>query len=252
MRSVTGLAVLTSPHRAGRLRLALAPFVAEFLVIVVGVLVALGVDEYRTSREEQDRVELYLVQLDRELTAMSSELANEIADFERATSSAFRLIEGLTSDPLAPSDSLNSWLPGIFEGNDWEPEVVTLSTMVASGDLVLIDDPTLQTSLIRFRDRARSSSQRRAFAYEMIMDGYRAMSSRADFLTWAPVVFGTAPVPDPWPWERLANDVVFRSGIYSIANGLRNHRNALEDFGREIQQLHSSVQRATEGTAPGR
>lgn len=232
--------------------LALAPLVAEFLLIVVGVLVALGVDEYRVSREEQIRVEFYRAQLDRELGTISDELAAQIGTFDYAVSSALHLVEGLTSDPLAPSDSLARWLAPIFQGNSWEPELVTLSTMVAAGDLVLFDDPALQNALIRFRDRARSASALRASAYQMRMDGTRAMWGRADFLAWSPWVFGTTTASSPWNWDRLATDVVFRSGIFSIANGLQLHRAALDTFDDELQQLRSALQLATAAAASQR
>ena len=115
--------------------------------------------------------------------------------------------------------------------------------MIASGDLVLIEDPSLQTALIRFRERSRSVSERRTFADQMITDGYHSMSSKVDFLAWAPRVLGTTTPPDRWPWDQLADDVVFRSALYSItAPGLQNHRDALSSFADELELLRAAIE----------
>jgi len=230
-----------STHRSGRFGGTLGQIVAEFLVIVVGVLVALAVDEYMTIRDEQDRVELYLERLTGEFATMSENLNREMERYDDAFATATEVINGVTLTPVAPQDSLDAWISGLFPSIEWQPELIVLNTMVATGDISLIEDPAVQDDLIRFREQSRVMEDHRALADEMIMEGFRSLSATADFLVWGPALFSTTPTGDRWPWAELATDVTFRNGIYSAANGVRNHRMALASFATELERVRSAL-----------
>jgi hypothetical protein len=82
---------------------------AEFLVIVIGVLVALAVDEFMTARAEAVRAAAYLEQVEVELTALAEDVEIEIESFASARLRMARLSDGIRSDPLAQTDSLDVW-----------------------------------------------------------------------------------------------------------------------------------------------
>ena len=217
---------------------------AEFLVIVVGVLVALAVDEYMTIQDERHRVEMYLDRLTNESAAMSENLKKEMEQYDDALATATKVINGVTLNPVAPNDSLDAWISGLFPSVTWQPELIVLNTMVATGDISLVEDPAVQDALIRFREQSRLLEDNRALAEEMIMEGFRALTATADFLVFGPVVFGTTPTGDRWPWGDLATDVTFRNGIYSAANGVRGHRIALTSFAMELEKVRSALMEA--------
>jgi hypothetical protein len=219
--------------------------VAEFVVIVIGVLVALAVDQYTSARAERDRVVLYLEQLDEELEDMAEKAARERQRYERAFAAATKVVEGLTNEEAFSSDSLTAWFPDVFVVIAWEPESTVLSAMMSSGDIALVDDWVLQSDLIRFRERIRAASGRRLLAEEMFMDGFRAVNQSADMLAWAPGVFGTTGPLQQWSWEDLADDMSFRNGVYGLANGVRNHSRTLRSLEGDIETLREALAQRT-------
>lgn len=82
---------------------------AEFVVIVVGVLVALGVDAARDAREDRVREAAYLAQLRIDLAATAASLAEAISVDERARDGADEAIRTLDGSRRLPSDSLTRW-----------------------------------------------------------------------------------------------------------------------------------------------
>jgi hypothetical protein len=158
---------------------------------------------------------------------MSENLAVETEAYENALATARKVINGVTLNPMAPADSLDAWVSGLFRGVRWQPEWIVLDTMVATGDISLVEDPNVEAALIRFREQSRVLEDHRALAEEMILEGFRSMTATADFLVWGPVLFGSTPTGERWRWTDLAADVTFRNGIYSAADRVRNHRLAL-------------------------
>jgi hypothetical protein len=81
---------------------------ADFVIIVVGVLVALGVDAAWEAREERVREAAYLRQLRVDLSATADTLVEMIKVDSLARASADRALEALNATPLPPS----RWRPG--------------------------------------------------------------------------------------------------------------------------------------------
>ena len=62
---------------------------------------------------------------------------------------------------------------------------------------------------------------------------------------WAPWILRTPDTGQEWDWDRLADDLMFRNGIFGMANGLRNHRAALDILADDIETLqHALAERA--------
>jgi hypothetical protein len=127
---------------------------AEFLVIVVGVLVALGVDEWRQARDDQALEEEYLGRLRHDLErgramADSTRLAHSgalrNADFVLPYLMGEAGIPGDTATVLAAlyraSRSLGVGFDNVFPRS-------TLIELQATGRLGLIQSPDLRTALL--------------------------------------------------------------------------------------------------------
>jgi hypothetical protein len=231
-----------SNTRAGRFRTAIGRMIAEFLVIVVGVLVALAVDGYASTREGRARTETHLAQLESELDEMAQSLEVERNKYDRAVQASVTIVEGVTNPGSVSEDSLNAILPGVFAVRSWEPEATVINTMVSSGDIARVSDRELQSEMNRFRERIQAVAYRRDLAEELFMDGYRSLTESADMLRWASGVFGTTPTGQQWDWEDLAHDLRFRNGLYGMANGVRGHRIALNQLAQHIENLQSALE----------
>ena len=235
-------------NTSGPRRLPLGRLVAEFLVIVIGVLVALGVDQFMAARAEADRAAAYVEQIEVELTALAEDLGAELESFTNARSSYVRLAAGLRPGALAPNDSLAAWFAPASLG-PFQPELVTLNTMVASGDLLLIRDETLRTALMRFQAAPDRLASVQEYADQMIFEGMRTISSRADVNVLAARsdhIVGTegqlaGTLVEPWDWAELSRDVAFRSAIYYLAIGTGNHLEGLTAFAEELATVRQAL-----------
>ena len=129
--------------RPGAVRL-----MAEFAVIVVGVLVALAVDAAWEVRQEAARLDAYLVRLEADLQESERELNEAIAADSLVWISAYGFIEGITSDLMAPADSLDVWLTRTYQPSMFHPRTGTLQALIQSGDLRLVEDGELHDAIL--------------------------------------------------------------------------------------------------------
>lgn len=119
---------------------------AEFGVIVSGVLIALAVDAWWERQQEQKQAEEYLQQLlvdFRETQrGLQGTIAGDTETFDRVNSVLDRAFTG----PFPPADSLD--LPTGY--NYFEPLTGTLTALVEGGDLRLIGNDSVRFELIGF------------------------------------------------------------------------------------------------------
>jgi hypothetical protein len=130
-------------------------WVGEFFVIVTGVLVALAVDDFRSSREARAVERYYMDRLAEDLTADTAELADMLIDLDTLAVAAYRLSAHL-DDPLVRP------LPGELQGIDlaWDrvPRLhqklgrlelsrATYQEIIASGDLRVLKSRELRRGL---------------------------------------------------------------------------------------------------------
>lgn len=145
--------------------------VAEFVVIVVGVLVALAVDDWRAEVESRQRA-LRLI------STMEADIAASVADLREAAASAgvrrdalAELIR-LAGDPPPPEGSWRPWDPatargiggvaGLMpEGDDllwvmplyvqvFDPRTASFDELRSTGGLASIPDPGVQREIVEF------------------------------------------------------------------------------------------------------
>lgn len=145
---------------------------SEFLVIVVGVLVALGVDSWS---EEQDaaRREVELLQ------SLATDLRESLAQLE--DDNAFTLdrvatLEWLLRFPadsaLFPEDSISSLAGAANWTSAYYPTLRTFETMIATGTFDLVTNPELRLALTDIRYRTQVYTDYRNQATQQWNDTY--------------------------------------------------------------------------------
>ena len=171
--------------------------VAEFIIIVVGVLVALGVDDIRESREDR-RLEEHLV------ARLLVDLGRDLEDLERVTLRARRRAwiadacllgvgdpsaEGGTPYPSwtgeatppsglpNPSDDPDSApLEEFHAGTEFDLSDATYSEMLATGSLRVIQSFELRGAIADYYFVARdfrAAEQRQGQSQEYILDAFQ-------------------------------------------------------------------------------
>lgn len=121
---------------------------AECLVIVIGVLVALAVDQWRTEVEEDRQLVSYLAGLEADLVADSASLAGDAIRAEQVAI-GLEVLLAVVEDPGVEYDEARiarallelQWIvdPPIRSG--------TWTDLVSSGNLRLLDDSALRQTL---------------------------------------------------------------------------------------------------------
>lgn len=119
----------------------------EVVVIVMGVLLALGADSAWSERQERGTEAIYLRALvaDLNVTAerISEALAEDSVSMHRSLS-MYRLLTGEILD--APNDSMNVWAGMRYA--DFRPQLTTMRVLVETGDVTLLGSTEVRTSII--------------------------------------------------------------------------------------------------------
>jgi len=139
---------------------------AELVVIVAGVLIALWVDNLNTERLERQQEETYLLGVLEDLRSDSLALAERRRTAQRGLHAADRLLM-FRQDPelVAPADSLASWLVHAAFVDNFVVQDHTYREILGAGGLSLIRDPSVR--------RGISSYYRSIESAEFFTDWYK-------------------------------------------------------------------------------
>lgn len=127
--------------------------VAEFIVILVGVLTALAADRWMSGLDERELEDTYLAQLVENLVADSASLAERVELAERRWRLAVGLLEGTVTDSVSEPASFLADLERLGWHNPVEYSRETWDDLVATGQLALITDPELRNGLSALYNR---------------------------------------------------------------------------------------------------
>ena len=128
-------------------------FAAEFLVVVTGVLVALGVQSLYQRREDGRREIAWLRQLAAELQATEAAMAEADSFVGSADRSGARLLRAYRAP--VPPDSIVAWLNDTGRFAFHLPVTGTAEAFVASGDLQLVRSDSLRGAIAEYVGRQR-------------------------------------------------------------------------------------------------
>lgn len=205
-------------------RLLVGRLLAEFLVIVIGVLVALAVDEWRADRNDRGRALQYAARLEANLRADTADLSRYRSRLEekrrvlRELGGEGRLVPG--SDPGAVLDRLSLTL----EVGVVPPHAETFREMESSGALSLIENTELRDGLsayYAFYELASEILMRETFEY----GDYRAIVAGAFPATaWEAMDEDRGSELDPAEEVRRGLDALARHpGLAAAANAEWTH-----------------------------
>jgi hypothetical protein len=212
---------------------------AEFAVIVTGVLVALGVEAARETRVERNREAAYLQQLRADLTATSDSLTKAIAVEERARASADRAIEALNSARLPPDDSLVTWTAAATNSAaSFYPTMGTVTALVESGELRLIRDGDLRQGILEYHSRVQGTLR--------IIDAvdphmWRTMERLGEVLSWASLLHPSETQRFPIDWEGLAEDRTVHAALFDLRLAAHNRLFALGSLLEGLEALRAEL-----------
>ena len=130
-------------------------FAAEYLIVVLGVLTAVGINAWWQGRQDAASEETYLRQLAadlRETVRVTEEADEYMADIDRAGG---RIWDAFYAPEPPPRDSLLAWRAVAADTRPVYPVLGTLEALVATGDLALVRDDSLRTAMTAYLQEAR-------------------------------------------------------------------------------------------------
>jgi hypothetical protein len=213
--------------------LQLGRLIAEFVVIVVGVLVALGVDEWRTAAQQRTAEARYIQRLIEDLDSDSALMAEAVTVGQDKVTSLDAVAESLR-DPTRVRRTPSSVLPNLLYSYARPPlQTTTFEELLSTGTLSLI-----RSDSIRFQI---------ADHYRRVVHDSERLDERRTRLAWT--------VNDLFPvraGEPSAVDQAFLSAP-NVADRLARLLGAEyqgliyeeRDYGRNIQSISAGILRRT-------
>jgi hypothetical protein len=231
------------------LRRQLGRFVAELMLIVAGILIALAIDGWVSDARDRRAETSYLELLSRDIDEVRQQAEAQVA-FERdKIVMAGRAYAALSSpDPAASRDELGESLALLTGRRTLSLGSATYDQMVSSGRLRLIRDAKLRDALVRYFDRMnrreriieKNNRDLSDYVYIpfLLRAGISAVRSEADFsmpnLNRATVLMTEglggdiafpedrilAAAPDAESWNDIRRHVLWRARIAAVGQTL--------------------------------
>lgn len=125
--------------------------VGEFLLIVLGISVALAVNSWKDRRDASQLQTRYLRQLQEDFRQNEAELARALAAEREGEAAAIALL-GAIHEPRGAvhNDSLRAWFLRAMTAGAFRIYDGTFSEMIQSGVLGIVGDPKLRSQLASF------------------------------------------------------------------------------------------------------
>lgn len=216
---------------------------ADFVIIVVGVLVALGVDAAWEAREERVREAAYLGQLRADLSVTADTLVAAIEVDSLAREGADRALDALNSTRLPPSDSLVTWTIAATNSSAWfYPTMGTVTALVESGELRLVRDESLRREVLRYHSSV-TSALRIVDAVEPLM--WRTLERLGGMLNWAALQRPGEAHRWTNDWQSLASDRAFHGALYDLRLAAHNRLFALKSLAADLDSLQTELDRSS-------
>lgn len=152
-------------------------FGAEYLIVVLGVLTAVGINTWWADRDARARERLVLADLREDFAANKAEI-QRIRGFSDLFIARFQELASMSDDAIAsmPPDTVYDYVPPTFSNWTFDPVTGSLDALIASGDLGLIRDRALRERLISFQGALRDSEEEKQAVFDLIGQGLEKMS----------------------------------------------------------------------------
>lgn len=203
--------------------------VGEIFLVVIGILIALQVNNYREGQQTKARETAFLHGLRSDLLLNLDELDRSIDRYSRAGRSAEVMISYFEGAPITNMDSLNFHTMEVLY---WDPFVrnnSTLREMISSGSLGILSDDSLKAELLQMElryDKIDGAQEHLRFDYQEYLYGpyFRTGDIGQAYKDYIAILDGTEPTKknsaNPKSIKVLLNDPAYKNGFsLCIMNG---------------------------------
>jgi len=122
----------------------------EFLVVAAGVFFALLAENWRQTRTDRRDEVRAIAALSAEFTTSRAALDRRLDLYTRRRDAQAVILEIARGNPMPEPDSLDVLFRWAIRPGSFDPPTGVLTSLITSGDLELIQDPELRTSLAQW------------------------------------------------------------------------------------------------------
>jgi hypothetical protein len=123
--------------------------IGEIFLVVIGILIALQVNNYREAQQTKARETVFLHGLRSDLMLNLSELDRSIDRYNSAARSAAVMISFFEGAPITNPDSLSFHTMMVLRWSPFFRNNSTLKELISSGSLGILSDESLKSELLR-------------------------------------------------------------------------------------------------------
>ncbi|MEM1094820.1 MAG: hypothetical protein AAGJ10_09460 [Bacteroidota bacterium] len=184
-------------------------FAAEYLIVVLGVLTAVGINTWWADRDARTRERLILEDLREDFAFNKSEIQH-VRDLSDRLLIQYNQLATISADDLAgmSPDSIYTYVESTFSSDTFDPVTGSLDALIASGDLGLIQDRVLRERLTSFMEALRDSEEEKQAVIDIVIQMIKEMSRLGG--PWGPP---RTPFPvKPDDLIRLRDDAAYMTG----------------------------------------
>lgn len=157
-------------------------FVAEFFVVVAGILTALALQSWWEGKNDRSNEQIYLRQLGDDIHQTERIIRDINYSAAEADRSGAMLVQSYRNAEQPPADSVFYWMNKSAMYFTARPVIGTAETLVATGDIRLIRDNQLRLLTVAYLEQNRHLIQSQYDILQQWWEGYQTASSRIDFI----------------------------------------------------------------------
>ena len=160
--------------------------------------------------------------------------------YDRSAASA---LDGINASPIPAPDSLAAWIWDGSTAARFEPTMGTVTGLIQTGDVRLIDDQGLREGVMRYQQAAQALEN----------TGSRYQEYRLRALEQLGLVISLDGLPAPYSplrprvppdWGAAVEDPVFHSAVFNLRVSSEFRARLLIGFQERVEELRESLNRA--------
>lgn len=145
--------------------------VGEIILVVIGILIALQVNNWNENRKTKIEERKLLQQLAIDFQDNQNQLTDRISEHKSIDRSLRKLLMDIKPNPeKIPEDSLNKYISDISHMVFYKPNTVTITSLLSSGKISIISNDSLALLLSKWPEKLESYQFGTTIIYNLYQD----------------------------------------------------------------------------------
>ena len=214
----------------------------EFLVILTGVLAALGAQAWWERGQERERERAYLYQLLADTRENERRIALAMTEDSASMQAIGRVVQALHSPgPLPPDDSMATWVLIALNSSDFQPVTGTYQALLSAGDLRLLRSDALRGLVVAYAATQAHERDMLMLFLQGVLDTASPLAQELTFIRRIFVADAARPAAG-FDFEAKRNDPEMGAALFVLQVATRNRFNHLRRLQEKTIELRQALE----------